>query len=576
MNAAPRVRGWSVRWGASVAGLVLLVLVLVVGWPGLQGYWGRDDFFQLALARMVGSPWPLFGSDHYPVPGSVFRPLGFASMWLDTWLLGTSYPAHALADLVLHAAVALALLGLLRRAGGDVAAAALASALFALHPVTLGPALWWSARFDVLASLWLLLALQAGIAWCARPRPLTLLGALLAALAAMASKEIGLIAPALLVLLWLRHAWLDPALRLRAARAIAAAVALTLGFLAWRAQVLGTFGSGLLGDSALGEVLAAGLHAWARDVLGYLSWAAVLAPWQRGALAGALLMLALCCAALVAPRWRREDAPGSRAGAAFARGDLLWCGLGLVLLPALLQAPIARLNAAPLQAGQSAVEAAMQARLYYLGMAGVAIWLGVLLQACRGRVRALAWGAGALLVGALGSAAHEAARASAQRSWHNGASARAAVAAVGRLPLARIPCRIVFIDAPQPPEWGGFVSMDGIVKALATDRGAIGRCWIFEDHTPTWFHLQEADAQPVDALPWTPLALAAAPLAWPRVGALAYAYLVPPAELNLHTVLGTHFLRWQDGRFQDISGDVAAGHVPVRLGDGAPTVPRHN
>src|SRR5690242_13162668 len=144
--------------------LIVAAIVFVLA-PGVSGDWGRDDYFQLAFVRLVGSPWPLFAHDHYPVPGSVFRPLGFASMWLGVQLFGSDYAAHAWSDVALHAAVALALFALLRRLRIAPWPASLATLAFALHPAAAGPALWWSARFDLLATLFVLLALVAAVAY---------------------------------------------------------------------------------------------------------------------------------------------------------------------------------------------------------------------------------------------------------------------------------------------------------------------------------------------------------------------------------------------------------------------------
>src|SRR3954452_14896947 len=97
-----------------VVAAVVLAVALVY-WPGLYGFWGRDDFMQLAFVRMIGSPWPLFAHDHYfPVPGSIFRPLGFASFWLSQGLFGADYFWNALGDLALHFAVSLALYRVIR------------------------------------------------------------------------------------------------------------------------------------------------------------------------------------------------------------------------------------------------------------------------------------------------------------------------------------------------------------------------------------------------------------------------------------------------------------------------------
>lgn len=553
------------RIAAWIAIALLVVAVFAVGWPGVQGFWGRDDYFQLALARMIGSPWPLFAHDHFPVPGSVFRPFGFASMWLDTRLFGTAYAPHAICDLALHAGVALALFGVLRRAGTSTLAALLAALAFALHPAAAGTAQWWSARFDVLATLFVLLALQAALAYRARPSALVLGATLLAAFAAMASKEIGLVAPATLFLVWLRWAWHEPRSRGSALRACATALACAALFLAWRAAVLGTATSGLLGGASLADALGAGLRAWLRDVGGYFSYAPLLAIWQRALLAVAAFGIV---AALAFSRRRRRavfrvDGERRDTRARIARGDLLACGLCLLLLPALLQAPVAMLNAAPLRTDFSAIEAAMQSRLYYLGIAGAALLLGALLSSLRAPARVVACVCVALALAAFGSVSHSSARQFAQRSVQISGIARAAVNAVDALPRAEGPCRIFFLGVEEAPEWGGFVSMDSIVKAL-DGHDDIRRCWIHAD-APTYFHLQPAEATAADAAPWTPLEADGKPIPWLHVGALTVAFVTAPPALDAQVIATTRFLRWQNGRFDDVSAQVADGSVAAKL-----------
>lgn len=542
---------------------LIVAFVCAVGWPGIHGFWGRDDYFQLALARMVGSPWPLFVHDHYPVPGSVFRPLGFASMWLDTRLFGSAYAPHALCDLVLHAGVALALYGVLRRASVSPLVAALPALAFALHPAAAGTAQWWSARFDVLATLFVLLALQGALAYRARPSAFVLAATLLSALAAMASKEIGLVAPAAMILAWLHWAWLDPRQRVRALRACAGALACAIAFLVWRSAVLGTATSGLLGDTPLLVALGHGLRAWLHDVGGYFSYAALLSMTQRALIGCAAFgVLFAVVVARVASRRRRvfSTAPASRDGA--LRGDLVACGVCLLLLPALLQAPIAMLNAAPLRGEFSAIEAAMQSRLYYLGLAGAALLLGALLAMLRGVARGIACAGVALALVAFAAASHSAAREFAQRSVHISAIARAAVRAVDALPPNAGPCRVDFLGVEQAPEWGGFVSMDSIVKALS-DRADIRRCWVHAD-MPTYFHLQSAPATAADAAPWTPLETGGKSVPWLHAGALTIAYLSAPPALDAQALATTRFLRWRGGEFEDVSADVAAGRIVVK------------
>lgn len=70
-------RGISDRTPVWTLAVLIVAAVALVSYPNLHGFWGRDDFAQLALVRMIGAPWQFFVTDHYFVIGSVFRPLGF-------------------------------------------------------------------------------------------------------------------------------------------------------------------------------------------------------------------------------------------------------------------------------------------------------------------------------------------------------------------------------------------------------------------------------------------------------------------------------------------------------------------
>jgi len=539
-----------------LAAFAVVALVAVVYWPGLHGDWGRDDFMQLAFARLVGSPWPPFVQDHYvPAPGTVFRPLGFASFWLSAALFGTDYAAHAAGDLALHAGVALALFGLLRRAALPAPPAFAATLIFALHPAAIGTALWWSARFDLLAALFVLLALRAGLAYREDGRPLALAGALAALLAALSSKEIGLVAVPALSLLWLRR---GPAPR-RAWGAIALAWLCAAAWFGWRWHVLGTPASGLTGAMPIAQALAKGLRDWLHQAAGYLSYAPRLGGPARIALAAAALLAALLAAAAFA---RRRPQRGL--------ADLALAGLCLVALPALVQAPVAALNAAPLGPGMSAVEAAMQARLYYLGLAGVAMLVAALL--------APAWAAAAtplrrgaalaplvLIAAVLGGVSHGQARAFAARSAEIAAVAHEAVAAVAALDLPHARCRVVFLGVEPPPEWSIYVSMDSVVKALSADPRRVGHCW-FEADYPTFFNLMAAPAEAADALPYRPLEIDGAAVPWRRIGGLVAAYVRPPAAaVQAQALDGLRVLRRTPGGFADVTAEVASSGVPLQL-----------
>ena len=176
----------------------------------------------------------------------------------------------------------------------------------------------------------------------------------------MLSKEIALAAVPAIVLIFQHRAWTRNDRRAHLATLMTVlAVAI---FMFWRLAVLGTFGSGITGDQSLFRVLIEGTASWPGLAAGYFTFHARL-PTLAGlglVLATAGLLIAL---AVTLTRSRR-DQPDARQDR-FDIWMVILLGLILLLSPALLQAPIARLNAAALSSDITAVEAAMQSRLYF-------------------------------------------------------------------------------------------------------------------------------------------------------------------------------------------------------------------
>jgi hypothetical protein len=541
-----------------LAPLVIVVAVALVYWPGLNGFWTRDDYMQLAFARLVGSPWPVFAHDHYfPVPGSIFRPLGFASFWLSQALFGTDYFRNAFGDLVLHVAVALALYRVIRAGSIERVPAALCTLLFALHPAVLGTALWWSARFDLLAMLFGLLAVRAALDHAARPRAGSLLVALAALLAALLSKETALAAAAAVGLVWLRGARFDRARRGESMRALLALVAVVALFFAWRTLVLGTLTTGLAGEASIVDAFGRGLARWFANLPGYVSF------WPRSSMAIGIVLFGYVFIEL-ADLWIERSRRSSMPPVAF---DLLICGVCLFLLPAVLQAPIAAMNATPLGADASTVETVMQSRLYYVSFGGLAMLfaagLGRLWMS--GRIpRSVLAGGVAVCIAAFAWASHRAAVAFAETTAASRPVAERVAGAVDRAAPAAGTCRIVVLGVQPPPEWSIYVSIDSIAKALTADPARTGRCFLASDYV-TYFNLMRGYANPADASPYTPRSAGGRPIPWLRIGDMTSAYLDPPANAAAASLAGIVFLQYKDGTFADVTADVASGHLPVAL-----------
>jgi hypothetical protein len=538
----------------------IAALIAIAYWPGLYGFWGRDDFMQLAFARLIGSPWPLFVHDHYfPVPGSIFRPLGFASFWLWQALFGTHYFLHAFADMLLHVAVGLALYRVIRIGGLERVPAALCTLLFALHPTVLGAALWWSARFDLLSALFALISLRAAFDHMERPRLASLFIAVGAALAALLSKETSLALIAAAGFVWLRWAWHDRSHRADAIRALVALVCITGLFVAWRWLVLGTGASGLIGQTSLVSVIGQGFADWFGYLAGYLSFWPRLDAAARSFVAATAVGLVAC---VVFALRKTRSAHGTSRDV-----DLLICGLCLFVLPAVLQAPVVALNATPLRADVSAVEAAMQSRLYYLSIGGAAILLSVLVRrllAASDALKVPMIAVLALAAGTFGWVSRESAIDYASRTTLPKAMAEAAAAAVDKLDLPTTHCHVVLLGADPPVEWSIYVSMDAVVKALSANLNAVDRCFIHSDYV-TYFNLMGGSVAPADAAPYLPHEVSDAPVPWLHVGDAVIAYLDPPNSAGVEKTRGVLFLRYEGGVFRDVTADVNDGRLPVEL-----------
>ena len=539
-----------------ICAALVVAAVVVVSYPNVAGFWGRDDFICVALARMVGSPWQFFIGDHFFAPGAVFRPLGFFSEWLCVKLFGTTYAPNAAFDIALHAAVAFLVFRTLLRASIPPLVAALTALLFALHPAVLGPTLWWSGRFDVLSTLFILVSIGAGIRYRENVAFGSLVLALVAALAAALSKEHGLIAIGALTVLWGRWAWIEPARRRDAFTGIALAWLVGAVFFIWRRLVLGTFSSGFTGTVPLGEAFPRGLLNWVQQAPGYLSFFTHMPTFAIALIVigviGTLVMATIGVITTSRPR-RSIDI------------DVLLIGALLFVAPIIVQAPIAAFGS-PLSADMSAIEAGMQSRLYYVQSVGAAfmlaavigpLWQSMASKANYGVVASLT-----LVVATFGWVSWGNAREFGQRSFDIAAPARAAVAAIDGVTLPEDHCHIAFMGYEAPPEWSIYVSMDSIVKALSSNK-QVRHCWI-HSNLPTFTYLQDRGAATADARPYSPLRNGDQEIPWRPLGHLVFAYLTAPSDGAL-AQSPMMFFAMQNGQFVDVSARVAAGEIPLHL-----------
>jgi protein O-mannosyl-transferase len=164
--------------------------------------WNRfavDDLPIIVLNPLVADPagiWRAFAAPYWPpdLGGHMYRPLVIATYALDRLVDGAAW-FHAV-NLLWHAGVAVAVAALARR-WADAPGALVAGLLFAVHPVHVEAVANVVGRAELMAALFTVLAVYAGvvrqsIGWSAAALGLGLL-----------SKENAAVAPALIGLAWL-------------------------------------------------------------------------------------------------------------------------------------------------------------------------------------------------------------------------------------------------------------------------------------------------------------------------------------------------------------------------------------
>ena len=307
----PERSGGRSRAATSVAVWALLPLVAFLWVHARSVSVGlfADDHDVLAAARA-----PSRGlADPYPAGGGAYRrPLTLASFaWTERWAKGESSAEasgatnlvlaarrHHATNLLLHAVSTGLLAIVLRLAGGGPRVVAAGATIFAAHPTTIEPVYWISGRGDLLCAVFVLAAviafqrIQVGARWP------WVVAVPLCGLLAAASKETGIVLPAVLVgwAVASGRPW-----RGRATWAIAASALVAGAFAAssWRASDA-TLDAALLG---MPRVALIGANALALRVPAYsLRRLAQAEP----ALVAVALVVGVCGALAVAVvLWRR-------------------------------------------------------------------------------------------------------------------------------------------------------------------------------------------------------------------------------------------------------------------------------
>lgn len=232
-DAAPAAPLRPLRHPVAIPLLLLLAVALAYA-NSFPGVFIQDDLYIVRDNPLLQQfdLWRILRSEYWHgiESNGLYRPLTILSLALNRALLGTAPAGYHLVNLLLHAGVTLILRQLLLRWNFSPLLALLAALLFAVHPIHGEVVNIVVGRSELLAALFLLLALLAAGDQIGRG---TYLAVGTSYLAALLSKEH---AVALLLLLPLRDAFSAGALRpLRERfRLYALLLGITLAWLLWR------------------------------------------------------------------------------------------------------------------------------------------------------------------------------------------------------------------------------------------------------------------------------------------------------------------------------------------------------
>ena len=180
--------------------LAVALCALVPYVPALWNSFAMDDLYIILwnpLVHSIRGVWGAFAAPYWPpdLGGHMYRPLPLATLALD-WSLVHGHPAwfHAM-NLLWHAGTVVAVTAMVRRWSG-IAAAVVAGAIFAVHPVHVEAVANVVGRAELMAAVAVCLAVYAAVVRD------SILWSGLALLLGLLSKENAAVAPGLIVWAW--------------------------------------------------------------------------------------------------------------------------------------------------------------------------------------------------------------------------------------------------------------------------------------------------------------------------------------------------------------------------------------
>ncbi|KAB2841116.1 MAG: hypothetical protein F9K47_12050 [Burkholderiales bacterium] len=555
------------------------LLSLAAFWPILKAHYFLDDYAFVAIARNTDHPLSYFINSHFP-GGVFYRPSAMLAWWVTiAGEFGT--PAQFFSDWVLLGLAALLLGWVLRLNEVSRSIAYAAATLFAVHPIAVTAAAWLSNRFDLLATIGLLLALAGASRWRRLGGGAGLLLTGLGTLLAVTGKELGFITP---MVVWAIVAG-NPLRRLVTAPVLLSGALATAVFALRAALLPGTqrilYPRGILG------AIQDGTAIWLNYFPDFLIFHAD-APRPLIFVLAALFLAALVIATwLLWQRARRGDAPAGQ-----AYWPLMGAGLMILAATMLIQSPTLSFSTL----GSPTAKAFegfpfFAARFYYLSFIGLillAAGLGSAVFLARDRLpnRAVAarpWLTAGLAALALALALHWVWQSRIQgRLWKGfstgvnrdlAQSAAKAVEGLGDIAdRASGTCHYYLLGTIETmPTFWAF--SDAIVKSKVTPEAArrLRHCYISTERTPWYYVIHNAGAgQLVKIAPGAleRICFAGKPLDFQTFDSVSLHFLAyPQAGAKLKLGPGERVLKYDAalGTFAEVTAAVASGQIEVGL-----------
>lgn len=188
---------------AVAAALVALVALGLYSRAPANGFVGFDDDVYVTDNAHLrdGLSWAGVRYASTTTDAANWHPVTWLSYLLDVTLFGPGPWGFHATNVVLHAANAALLLGLLWSATGALIPSAAVATLFAVHPLNVESVAWIAERKNVLSTTLWLLTMMAYVSWTRRPRPAGYLLVAVGLALALMAKPMVVTAPFVLLLL---------------------------------------------------------------------------------------------------------------------------------------------------------------------------------------------------------------------------------------------------------------------------------------------------------------------------------------------------------------------------------------